>query len=155
MSDHPFAQAPNSKKPYVSISYYDYQEWMQLIDQNKLTRWETLRFKTMTERYFYGRTFLQVPLMGVSYFAAHLIMGPPLRRREAGFREMFLFGTFFYCLFGHYLDQKQVPDRFLDELLTQSEPNGEYLKNLTKEFHPSLWENFKEQLEAKGIATAD
>ena len=152
MSDHPLAQAPNSKAPYLAISYYDFQEWIQIIDQDRLSQWEMLRFKSMTERYFYGRALLQVPIMGLSYFAAHIVMGPPLRRRDAGFRDAFIFSTFFYFLIHHWVDQVQVPDRFLDELYTQSEPNGEYLKKVTRNYYPSLWENFKSQLDRKGFS---
>lgn len=153
MSDsHPFAQAPNSSKPYVRISYYDFQEWQQLVDQEKLSRWEMLRFKLMNERYSIGRAFLQLPLFGLSYLAAHLVIGPPIRRRDAGFRDMLCFSSLFYVLFGQFYDKVKVPDRFLDELLTQNDPNGQYLRTITKQFHPSLWEDLRQQLVDKGVA---
>ena len=150
MSDHDFAKAPFSKKPYVRISYYDYQEWLDLLDDTKLTRWEMLRLKTNQERLFYGRLFLQVPLMAASYWSAHVVLGPVLRRRDAGFREMFIFSSLFYVLYGHFVDQKPVPDRFLDELLTQKEPGGDYVRGVTQKYHPLLWKYFKEQLNSKG-----
>ena len=151
MSDHPYAQAPNSKKPFLKISYYEYNGWLQLIDQDKLTRWESLRFKMMNERYFYGRALLQVPLMGASYLAAHFVWGTALRRRDSGFRDNLVFAAFFYVLFAHWTDKVSVPDRFLDELFTQSDPNGHYLKDITKEYCPAIWEHLKQQLVDKGF----
>ena len=150
MSDHPFAPAPSSTKPYLGISYYSFQEWVPLIDQDKLNRWELLRLKLMHERYAVGRTFIQLPIMALSYWAGHVVMGPPLRRRDAGFRDTFVFATFFYVLFHHWVDQLRAPDRFLDELFTQPDPDGQYLRQMTKEHYPELWKDLREQLIAKG-----
>lgn len=155
MSEHPLSKAPNSKPPYLALSFYDYQEWFQLIDHEKLSKWEVLRVKSMSENYTYARMFLQIPLFALSYYSAHLILGPPLRRRDAGFRENLLFGTFFYILYSHWLDKVQVPDRYFDELYTQNEPNGDYLKILIKEWNPLLWKDIKEQLTDKGFEFKD
>jgi hypothetical protein len=151
MSDHPLAIASNSKKPHLKISYYDYQEWIQLIDQEKLSKWEILRFKTMNERYFIGRACIQIPVIGGSYYLSHILLGPPLRRRDAGFRDCVVFSTLIYFIIMHYLDQVPVPDPFLDELFTQDQINSNYLVSTTRRFYPSLWEDFKSQLEYKGF----
>lgn len=151
MSSHPYASAPNSKKPYIGISYYAYQTWFDLIDQDKLTKWEKLRFKLMEERYSVGRAFLQIPVIAFSYFCGHIIMGPPLRRRDGGFRETFVFSTFFYVIFHDYIDRIRAPDRFLDELFTQSDPDGQYLRTLTKRYYPGLWEDIRQQMLDKGV----
>lgn len=151
MSDHPLSQAPNSAKPFLRVSYYDYQEWVSLFDSDKLTKWELLRFKGMYERYFFGRAFVQVPVMGLSWLAAHLVIGPPMRRRGSGFRDNLVFATFFYILFHHWIDQRQVPCHFLDELFTQEEPCGGYLRETTKENFPELWESFRTQLQHKEL----
>ena len=151
MSEHPYAIAPFSNKPYIGISYYSFQGWIDLIDEDKLTRWEKLRFKLMHERYAVGRTFIQIPIMAFSYLCGHLVMGPPLRRRDAGFRDTFVFSTFFYVIFHHFVDQIRAPDRFLDELFTQNDPDGQYLRTVTKKYYPELWEDIREQLEYKGV----
>ena len=61
---HPLVAAPNYHKPYLRINYYDFQEWMQVIDDNQLTKYEMIRLKNQTEVYLYGRTLLQVPVSG-------------------------------------------------------------------------------------------
>ena len=33
---HPLVAAPNYHKPYLRINYYDFQEWMQVINDNQL-----------------------------------------------------------------------------------------------------------------------
>jgi hypothetical protein len=149
--NHPLVKAYNSGKPYVRISYYDYHEWLQCFDANKFSTWETLRFKAMHEKYFWGRFFLGIPLLGASWGAAHVVLGPTMIRRDAGFRENILFATFFYILFNHWLDSRAVPCRYLDELLTQQSPNGDYIRDSTRDHMPDLWEDFEKQLLAKGV----
>jgi len=151
MSTHPFALAPNSKKPYIGISYYAYQQWLDIIDEDRLTKWERLRFKLMNERYTFGRGALQIPVIALSYYLAHLATGYPIRRRDGGFRDNLIFGTFFYVLIHHHLDQRRVSDRFLDELFTQSDPDGQYLRTLTKQYYPVLWDDIKDQMLRKGV----
>lgn len=151
MSTHPFASAPNSKKPYIGISFYAYQQWLDIIDEDRLTKWEKLRFKLMNDRYGFGRAALQIPVLALSYFCAHLAMGLPSRRRDGGFRDNLIFGTFFYMLIHHQLDQRRVPDRFIDELFTQSDPDGQYLRIVTKEYYPDLWNDIRDQMLAKGV----
>mmetsp|Transcript_3430 Transcript_3430/g.3166 ORF Transcript_3430/g.3166 Transcript_3430/m.3166 type:complete len:152 (+) Transcript_3430:47-502(+) len=149
MSGEYITAMPLQKKPYVRISYYDYLMWIQLIDAEKLTRWELLRFKMMHERYAFGRTLLQVPVIGLSYLCGQFVMGPAIRRGEAGLREAMVFSTFFYLLIHHWVDQRQVPDKYLDQLLTQKSPQGDYIRAATKEEVPSLWQDFSDQLQDK------
>jgi hypothetical protein len=57
--NHPLRLPPKqSSKPWVRISYYDFLEWLQIVDSDKLSGWETLRFKNMWEKYLIGRMFL-------------------------------------------------------------------------------------------------
>ena len=86
-----------------------------------------------------------------SYAAAHLLLGPPLRRRDAGIRDLAVFGTVFYFLFHHKVDQRAVPDVYLDELFTQESPNGDYLRVTMGENMPLLWGDIRRQLERKGF----
>lgn len=124
---------------------------MQTINAQKLTQWEVIRVKTMQERYLVSRAFLQIPVIASSYGLAHVVMGPVMRRMNSGFREYFLFGSVIYLVIYHWLDQRQVPDMFLDELLTQQAPNGEYLRNSMQDLLPPLWLDLKSQMESKGI----
>jgi len=151
MDEHPLAKAPFSSKPHVRISYYDYQVWFQTLDSNNLTRWEMLRMKMMHEKYFFGRTLLQLPMIGISYGLAHFLVGPPIRRLDGGFREMFMFGTMIYVIMHHWVDKRKVPCRYMDELFTQQSPNGDDLRALTKEYTPELWEDIKAQMSKKGV----
>jgi extradiol dioxygenase family protein len=54
-------------------------------------------------------------------------------------------------LFHHWVDQIRAKDRFLDELFTQPDPDGHYLRQMTKDHYPELWEDLREQLIAKGV----
>jgi len=148
---HPLAAAPNSRKPYLRISYYDFQEWMQVINDDQLTKYEMIRLKNQTEVYLYGRTMLQVPMVGMSYYASWLIMGPAMNRRIGGRREQMIMGTFFYVLFHHWTDQKRVPSRYFDEIFSQSSPHGDEIRRITKNNIPYLYEDFMGQLAAKGL----
>ena len=74
-----------------------------------------------------------------SYAAAHVLLGPPIRRRDAGIRDLLVFSTVFYFLFHHKVDQRKVPDIYIDELFTQESPNGDYLRTTMGENMPLLW----------------
>jgi hypothetical protein len=78
------------------------------------------------------------------------MLGPVLRRRDAGFREHFVFGTFIYMIVHHWIDSKKVPCEYLDELFTQETPNGDYLRVTMEQNMPKLWSDVRHQLERKG-----
>ena len=148
---HQLAAAPHSRKPYLRISYYDWQEWMQAINDEQLSKYELIRLKAQIEIYVYGRTLLQVPMIGLSYYASWLVMGPPMNRRMGGRREQMIMGTFFYILFHHWADQKKVPSRYLDEVFSQHSPHGDEIRRITKNNMPHIYEDFMAQLAAKGL----
>lgn len=63
-----------------------------------------MRFKAMNDHYAFGRFGLQIPLIGVSYGLGALVLGPLLRRRDAAFRDVAIFGSVFYLLLSHNLN---------------------------------------------------
>lgn len=151
MGDHSSLEAPHSSKPYLRLNYYDYQEWLQIISTDRLTKWEIIAFKDMHESYTWGRAFLQIPAIGISYGLASYVFGPSIRRGSASFRENFIFGVFVYAYLHHNLDSKRIPNPHLDALFTQSSPNGAYIRRVTREYMPGFWQEIEEQLQAKGL----
>jgi hypothetical protein len=89
-------------------------------------------------------------MMGLSYTASHFLLGPALRRRDSGFREHLVFGTFIYLYLHHHIDSRQVPCEYMDELFTQETPNGDYLRVTMEQNMPNLWSDIRAQLEKKG-----
>jgi hypothetical protein len=57
--NHPLRLPPKqSGKPYLKMTYYDFSEWLQIVDSDKLSAWEVMRFKKMWEKYLIGRSIL-------------------------------------------------------------------------------------------------
>lgn len=133
----------------VRLSYEDYYEVLNLINDDRLSRKTQMNFKNLFEINFYGTVsmlgYCLVPAIGLTY----LMMGRA-QRAHSGYRYQWPYFFLAYpltCWFGFTLP---IPRRLYTEIFTDDDIDGTYIRNRIKYAAPGLWRKLSRQLFEKG-----
>jgi hypothetical protein len=133
----------------VRLSYEDYFEIINLLNDERLSRKAQMNFKNLAEINFYG-TVSMLCYCTVPGLALTALMAGRAQRSHSGYRYQWPYFFLAYPITCWFAFTLPIPRRLYTEILTDPDIDGTYIRNTIKYSAPGLWRKISRQLFNKG-----
>lgn len=133
----------------VRLSYEDYLDMVQYLNEDRLTRKTQFNFKNLHEINAYGMGAVLGYAIPPACIITYLMMGRA-QRSHSGYRYQWPYFFLAYPMTCWLMFTVPMPRRLYTEILTDPDLDGTYIRNRLKIAQPGLWRKISRQLFTKG-----
>ncbi|KRX05225.1 hypothetical protein PPERSA_06859 [Pseudocohnilembus persalinus] len=145
MADRNYKFWGNGDKNDIPLSYEEYFEIIDTVQDERLSKEGIMKFKNLHEINSYGLLYVPVYTMPFAFLLTRAITGPA-KRGHSGYRNLWTLMSLNWplaCWFGY---TQPIPRKLYTDILADQGPDGSYVRQSIKQQRPGLWRKLSRRL---------